>query len=148
MTSELLQNGLMAGDSVVIPKSNARLIEHYGVYVGLDKMRNHVFAENSVGKGVRLVTDKAFFKGCKSVIAVKRLAGGNFEREKAVKRALSLVGRPYELINFNCEHYSNFVQNERSESKQITKWFWALVTLIILVITFRQQLKPTILKFS
>ncbi|MFN0292831.1 lecithin retinol acyltransferase family protein [Pedobacter helvus] len=148
MTSKLVQEGLMAGDSVVIPKSNVGLIEHYGVYIGTDKMRNHIFAENNVNTGVRLVTDKTFFKNCNSVLAVKKLTGGNVERGKAVQRALSLLGKPYELVNFNCEHYSNYVQNERPNSQQVTKWFWTLLTLIILAISFRQYFKPSTLKFS
>lgn len=143
MTSKLLENGLMVGDSVVIPKSNLHMIAHYGVYVGRDNKSNHVFAENNISQGVRLVSAENFFKGCDSVLTTIKLNGNAIERNKAVQRGLSLIGKPYELLTFNCEHYSNYVQNEKPESSQIKKWFWTLILLAIVVISFHKYFKHT-----
>jgi hypothetical protein len=34
-----------------------------------------------------------------------------------------LIGRPYNLINFNCEHYATFAQTGRATSSQVENWF-------------------------
>jgi hypothetical protein len=35
-----------------------------------------------------------------------------------VQRALLEIGKPYDLINYNCESFSNYVQYQRVESNQ------------------------------
>lgn len=110
---------LKPGDRIVTPKSLAGIIQHHAVYLGTDHRGQDLIAENVYGKFVAVVNAKKFFDEYPQITRVEAFKGNNFERRVAVERALKLLGKPYSLINFNCEHFANYVQHGKIKSKQI-----------------------------
>jgi hypothetical protein len=108
---------LEPADVVVVPKSSLNLVKHMINYWGLDAAGGEWYLENNPQTGVRWISgdyvDKTYFN-----TEVRRFAGTPSDRAEAIKRATSLIGRPYHLTRFNCEHYANYVQTGTSFSKQ------------------------------
>ncbi|MBD0776866.1 lecithin retinol acyltransferase family protein [Maribacter sp. ANRC-HE7] len=63
---------------------------------------------------------------------VRRFSGSYFQRNQAINRAYSKLGEKYSLINFNCEHFANWVQFGKIESSQVTTGFVILASAIFL----------------
>lgn len=110
---------LKPGDRIVTPKSLAGIIQHHAVYLGQNYEGQDLIAENVYGKFVALSESKKFFSEYPQITRVEAFKGTNIERRVAVERALKLLGKPYSLIDFNCEHFANYVQHGKIESKQI-----------------------------
>lgn len=117
---------LLPGDRIVVPKSERNLIQHHAIYLGTNVQGQHVFAENKIGIGVRLITAVEFFEGVTQFTTIERFRGNKKQSELAVERALNRLGIPYELIDYNCEHFANEVQYKKKESKQVENAFTAL----------------------
>jgi hypothetical protein len=113
--------GLMPADRIVVPKSGFRVVQHHAVYLGQNQRGQDLIAENKIGFGVRLITADEFFKDVIEVTRIERFNGSNYERNKAVEKAISLKGKHYDLFSFNCEHYANTVQHKNSHSSQVKK---------------------------
>ncbi len=79
--------------------------------------------ENKIGIGVHIVTADDFFKTVLEITGIERFVGSNYERKLAVQTALQKVGLPYHLINYNCQHFANEIQKNRTESEQIDNFF-------------------------
>ncbi|MES2479068.1 MAG: lecithin retinol acyltransferase family protein [Bacteroidota bacterium] len=110
---------LYPADRVVIPKSNINLVKHHGIYVGYINGR-HWFLENHFNSGVRYVTAEQFLNGTSiDKIRIQRFVGSARQRQEAVNVAKNMLGRPYDLLSYNCEHYSNEVQYGKPESDQV-----------------------------
>lgn len=109
---------LKPGDRIVAAKSIAEIIQHHAVYLGQDHNGQDLIAENVYGKFVAIVNAKNFFDNYPQITRVETFSGTNFERRFAVERALKLLGKPYSLIDFNCETFANYVQHGKLESKQ------------------------------
>ena len=105
---------LLPGDRVLIPKSLFNLVQHHAIYAG-----KGWFYENVIGKGVVLTHYARIFKDGPSITSISRLNANDHERHLALRRAQKLIGTPYHLTNFNCEHFANYVQYGRSGSKQV-----------------------------
>jgi len=114
---------LKPADRVVIPKSVLNLVQHHGIYIGHDEFGQHWFAENHHLSGVRLVPAEQFLRGISEVTRVQRFIGCEQQRRNAVNFAMSMVGRPYDLLTYNCEHYSNQVQHGKPDSDQVKAGF-------------------------
>lgn len=125
---------LKPGDRIVAPKSLAGIVQHHAVYLGQDHQGQDLIAENAFGKFVAVVNAQAFFNEYPQVTRVESFKGNNFERRIAVERALKLLGKPYSLIDFNCEHFANYVQHGKIESKQVD--FALGVTVFFLFVGF------------
>lgn len=110
---------LKPGDRIVTPKSLAGIIQHHAVYLGQNYQGQDLIAENVYGKFVAVVAAKKFFDEYPQITRVEAFKGNNIERRTAVERALKLLGKPYSLIDFNCEHFANYVQHGKIESKQV-----------------------------
>ena len=107
------------GDVIVGPKSELKIVEHYVVYLGQNEWGNDLFAENKAGIGVRIIYYQQFAKENPTFSRIRRFNGNEFERALAIQRAKSLIGRSYDVVNFNCEHYANYVQYFIEKSKQV-----------------------------
>lgn len=112
--------GLRPGDRIVVPKSEFRFVQHHAVYLGQDDRGDHLFAENKIGIGVRLIGASDFFKDVIEVTRIDRFPGSNAQRKEVVKRSLSRMGLRYDLINYNCQHFANDVLQNRIESEQVS----------------------------
>jgi hypothetical protein len=51
-----------------------------------------------------------------------------------VASARELLGRPYDLVNFNCEHLASFAQDGTAESPQLKRGLWALAGLTFFLV--------------
>ena len=130
------QFNLQPGDSIVVPKSDWKIIEHYIVFLGCDEYGNEWCAENHNVSGVRIVLAKEVLTGIVQVNRVKRFKGNKYERKAAVQKALAKAGKPYSLINYNCEHFSNEIQTGIPSSSQ-AGWGIGIVAAISLLLIFR-----------
>jgi uncharacterized protein YycO len=110
MSRQVTNYRLKPGDRVVVPKSSFGLIKHHAIYLGQNNSEQDLFIENKIGFGVRLVSAVDFFNQAKKITKIERLIGNNAERKGAVEKALSKLGLPYDLINYNCQHFANEVQ--------------------------------------
>lgn len=129
-------NNLKPADRLVLPKSELGLVQHHAIYLGKDAFGNRQYIENYIGKGVRVIDESHLFRDGFIATRIEPFMGINFQRIEAVKRAISLIGKQYDLINFNCEHYANTVQHKRSYSNQVVNTIGLSVLALIVGIGF------------
>ncbi|MBP9924551.1 MAG: lecithin retinol acyltransferase family protein [Cyclobacteriaceae bacterium] len=110
---------LKPGDRIVASKSFAGIVQHHAIYLGQNYQGQDLIAENVYEKFVAVVDSKKFFAEYPQVTRIEAFKGNNVERRVTIERALKLLSKPYSLINFNCEHFVNYVQHGKVESKQI-----------------------------
>jgi Lecithin retinol acyltransferase len=112
-------NQLKPADKIIVPKSQFNLVQHHAIYLGKDHFGEDLIAENIVGKYVCITPASEFFATNPIITDMEPFVGDNLERRRAVERALQLMGKPYDLINFNCEHFANEVQTGIAFSSQV-----------------------------
>jgi hypothetical protein len=110
---------LKPADRLIVPKSAFGLVQHHAIYLGQDHLGRDLIAENIVGNQVCITTAELFFSKNPSISRIERFQGDGIQRRAAVESALKLVGKPYDLINYNCEHFANEVQMNASLSPQL-----------------------------
>jgi hypothetical protein len=123
-----LQNGDMV--EVINPFSFTR---HVGIYAA-----GRGFVHNDKACCVALV-DEATFTGGRKMRILSRVVGGWFEQEQVVQRALSLIGQPYDLLKFNCEHLAYYAQTGVARSPQLVTGLAVLVGIACLFALGRSQ---------
>lgn len=133
MNAIIQRYSIKPADRIVVPKSNLRFVQHHAIYLGQDDYGQDWIAENKIGYGVRLITAESFFRDTISITRIERFAGTNYDRKASVQKALRELGKPYSLINYNCESFANYVQNGFRESNQV-KWGFGLSLLALLII--------------
>ena len=110
---------LAPGDRIIIPKSEFRIVQHHGIYLGKNNSGVDLVAENKIGYGVRMVSLTAFFGNVREVARIDKFKGNNYERRKLVERIVSKLGHRYDLINYNCQHFANDMLNNEIKSEQV-----------------------------
>ena len=110
---------LQPGDRVVVPKSAWQLVQHHALYLGYDDFGKHYMSENVIGVGVKLTRVSDFFEGVPRVTRIEPYTGSNYERRLVVERALAKLGKPYNLINYNCESFVNDALYQQPKSVQV-----------------------------
>ena len=112
---------LFAGDVILAKKRKGlgRILNHYIVYVG-----NNTFVGN-LSDGVKELHYNELMNLLQDYepTGIRRFSGSYFQRNQAINRAYSKLGEKYSLINFNCEHFANWVQFGKIESSQVTTGF-------------------------
>lgn len=108
-------------DRVIVPKSGLRLVQHHALYLGKDQFGQDIMAENKIGLGVRLVTADLFFQDVIEITEVKKFYGSDAVRKVVVLKSLQMVGQPYDLILYNCQHFANEMQDGIIHSPQVNK---------------------------
>lgn len=127
-----LKYGLRPADRIVECITQLGISKHHCVYLGADQQGTEWIAENYKFNAVRLVKAHDYFKTIRRIARIQRYQGSPKQRQEAVQRALDLVGQPYSLINFNCEHFAEFVQYGKSKSNQVENAFAGLFALLII----------------
>lgn len=112
-------NKLKPADRLVLPKSSIGFVQHHAIYVGKDNRGNRLYIENAISKGVQMVTESYLFRDGCEIIRIEPFVGNQYQRNAAVRLAMQSLGRQYDLLNFNCEHYANSVQYRKSYSNQV-----------------------------
>lgn len=121
MNKKIYLETLQPADRLVLPKSGLNLVQHHAIYLGNDNNGNRIYIENALGKGVQVISESYLFRDGNKLTRVERFEGNTWQRNAAIKFAISLIGRQYDLLNFNCEHYANTIQHNKTYSKQVTK---------------------------
>lgn len=111
---------LQPADRLVIPKSGLNMVQHHAIYLGKDNNGNRIYIENAVGRGVQVVNEAYLFRDGYEITRVELFTGNQYQRNSAIQLAMQLIGKPYNLLNFNCEHYANTVQHRKSYSNQVS----------------------------
>jgi hypothetical protein len=125
---------LKPGDRIISPKSVLGIVKHHAIYLGQNFDGQHLIAENTFGKYVRIVLAEEFFTEYDEVTQIDPFIGNGQQRRLAIERALNQMGKPYDLINFNCEHFANFVQSGQIKSDQIGIALLLSLLLVALII--------------
>lgn len=111
---------LEPGDRIIIPKSLFGLVQHHALYLGYNNLGQHLICENVFGVGVKLTRVEDFFYDVKNVTRIEKFQGNNFERKQIVQKTLTKLGKPYSLINYNCESFCNDIQHNVIKSPQVS----------------------------
>jgi Lecithin retinol acyltransferase len=90
---------------------------HYGIYVGHRWPYGHAVVHNSKNEGVQLIHLSTFADG--QPITIKDRLTDWRAQEMVAQRALSLLGKQYDLTLFNCEHAANYAQKGIPASPQL-----------------------------
>ncbi len=113
------------GDAIAI-KSNAPLVDyHYGIVVEVpvNEFMPIRVAEANKGTGVVIVTIEEFGQG-QSILLARR-AESQEHVELIRTRAYTLVGKPYNVLSANCEHFAEYCMT--GEAKSATVLLWSII---------------------
>lgn len=93
------------------------IYNHVGIYVGPTWDGRDVI-HNAKGGCVELISLSEFANGAP---VYRRIAAPDdyFQQQAIVERAMSLIGKKYDLIKFNCEHFATLAQTGRAASPQL-----------------------------
>ena len=125
------RHDLKPGDELISPIFLTGLTKHHAVYLGTGEYGVEWISENDAEKGVRLVTAQDYFSRIRS-FRINAFKGTEQQRDAAVLRAYGELGKPYDLVRHNCEHYASFVQTGIATSKQLALVVFGLTTLLII----------------
>lgn len=108
-------NNLQTGDLIV--RQKGPLSTHFIVWIGVQNGIK-VVAENQTGVGVRFTSLEEALAG-NSIRRLEKFGGNENQRQEVISRIKKLLGKPYDLIVFNCEHFARWVATGKIESKQV-----------------------------
>ena len=109
----IIQN-LKIGDVLIRTKG---IFKHFGIFIGLWNGQ-YIVAENNPKSGVKYITLNQFLSG-KPLQGIEYFKGTESERQQIIPYINSIIGRNYDLVNYNCEHFANEVQTGKAHSKQV-----------------------------
>jgi hypothetical protein len=108
-------NTLKTGDLIV--REKGPFSTHYVVWIGW-RDGIQVVAENHAIHGVRYTSLNEALAG-KPIERFENFGGTENQRHLVVSGINKLIGRPYSLIVFNCEHFARWISTGRIESRQV-----------------------------
>jgi hypothetical protein len=108
-------NSLKTGDLIV--RQKGPFSTHYMVWIGWQNGVQLV-AENQNGIGVRYVSLAEALAG-NSILRFEKFGGTEVQRQVVITKINSLIGRQYDLVVFNCEHFARWIATGKIESKQV-----------------------------
>lgn len=135
MKKNIAELDLAPGDRIIIPKSEFRLVQHHGIYLGKNNKGVDLVAENKIGCGVRIISLNEFFGNMNRITRVEKFEGNNYERRKLVERIVSKLGQPYHLIDYNCQHFANDMLKNEIKSEQVDNLFEGLKIIAGVLLT-------------
>jgi hypothetical protein len=127
-------HGLQPADRIVESITQLGISKHHSIYLGADAAGVEWMAENYKFKGVRLIKAADYFRAIIRLERIERFVGSPLQRKEAVQRALTLLGKPYSLIDFNCEHFAEHVQHGKARSRQVENVFGGLLVLLFIAL--------------
>jgi hypothetical protein len=114
-------NNLQIGDRLV--RGKGVFTKHHGVYAGIhDGIA--LAAECQVNIGVHYVPLTEYLKwDAANLLRIERFYG---DRSQITARINAVVGTPYDLLKFNCEHFAEYIHTGAVRSKQVENAFLVL----------------------
>ena len=108
-------NTLRIGDLIV--REKGPFSTHYIVWIG---WRNgvRVVAENHSTQGVRYTSLEVALGG-QPIKRFEKFGGNEFQRRLVISRINRMLGRSYDLVVFNCEHFARWISTGRLVSNQV-----------------------------
>ena len=106
---------LKTGDLIV--RAKGIFSTHYMVYIE-NQGGTIIVAENQNGFGVRYVTLAEALKG-NAVVRFEKFGGADYERNTVVSKINTILGKSYDLVAFNCEHFARMISQGKPKSKQV-----------------------------
>jgi hypothetical protein len=106
---------LKIGDLIV--RQKGPFSTHFMVYVGIQNGIPMV-AENQNDVGVRFNSLKNALAG-NDIKRFEKFGGTEAQRSLVIPRIKNLIGKSYDLIIFNCEHFARYIASGNAESKQV-----------------------------
>lgn len=122
---------LEPGDKIVSPLFASGVSKHHAVYLGADHFGRNWVAENSYGKGVRLVDAKEYFSRTRMISRIERFIGTEAQRQTLLRRAARMQGCEYSLLEYNCEHFANELIHGEAESKQVKNAVMCVLLILL-----------------
>lgn len=108
---------LYQGDSIITPYKPFFGLSHHAIFAETCSQGINWAIHNIPGKGVCWIKlDDLLANGYERI---ERFVGSEFERAEVIKRAKSMLGKPYSLLKFNCEHLAQYAQTKICESEQV-----------------------------
>ncbi|WP_192822774.1 lecithin retinol acyltransferase family protein [Rufibacter sp. LB8] len=129
--------GLEPGDTVIAPKSDFNIVQHYALYLGKGHDGKHYMCENAYGLGVKLTQVESFFSEYSQITKVNKFIGNVWQRKEVVQSALLRLRKPYDLFNYNCEHFVNDVLLKKPTSIQAANAVSLIGLAIVAVLVLR-----------
>ena len=108
-------SNLKIGDLIV--RQKGPFSTHFMVYVGIQNGIPMV-AENQNDVGVRFNSLKNALAG-NVIKRLEKFGGTEAQRRLVIPRIKNLLGKSYDLIIFNCEHFARYIASGNAESKQV-----------------------------
>lgn len=108
-------NTLKIGDLIV--RQKGPFSTHYLVWIGWHN-GIQVVAENQSGIGVRYVSLQEALAG-NPIKRFEPFGGTEYQRHLVVGKINSMLGKKYDLVVFNCEHFARWISTGKIESKQV-----------------------------
>jgi len=65
---------------------------------------------------------------------VEKFTGSDYARNQIIAKINSLLGTQYDLVNFNCEHFAELIQNGSVKSKQVGNVFLGLLAIALVAV--------------
>ncbi len=106
---------LKTGDLIV--RAKGIFSTHYMVYIE-NQGSNIIVAENQNGFGVRYVTLAEALKG-NAIVRFEKFGGSDYERNTVVSKINTILGKSYDLVAFNCEHFARMISQGKPKSMQV-----------------------------
>lgn len=110
--------GLRSADLIKSPKSLFDLVQHYALFWGYDANGDAWVVENIVGQGVVYTRIDQFLARVGKITQIIPFPGDEWMRPGVIERANSRIGRKYDALHYNCEHFVNDSLNFVTASKQ------------------------------
>ncbi len=106
---------LKIGDLIV--RQKGPFSTHFMVYIGMQNGVQMV-AENQSGLGVRFTSLANALAG-NVIKRFEKFGGTESQRSWVIPKIQNLLGKNYDLVVFNCEHFARWVSTGKVESKQV-----------------------------
>lgn len=124
--------GLAPGDQIVEFITPLGITKHFAMYAGWDENGVEWIIENQKFAGVRLVEARQHFQSVLKIDRIEKLQGSNAQRKQVVQNALAKLGKEYNLLNYNCEHFITESTTGMAQSSQVKTAFGILIASLII----------------
>lgn len=103
---------------------------HVGIYLGMDAFGREWVIHNAKGGEVAEALLETFAAGFPATVRIPAPAGW-YSQQHIARRARSLVGKKYDLLSFNCDHFANYAQTGVAFSPQLRSAVGAIGLVVL-----------------